>query len=291
MVIATVLWGATFVILRDVLRPVPPATLVALRFAAAAVVLGLAVAATGRRIDRAAWMAGAQTALPTAGGYLFQAIGLTEIRAGSSAFLTCTGTLFAAFWAWPLLRQRPDARLLAGMGVAALGSLLLSERPDLRLARGDLWTLAGALLYALQIALVARWVGRVDPMALLATQSAIVALLMAPWAHPRALSLTGAAWARIAYLALAATMVAPLLQVRAQRVLPAGRIGMLFALEPVFGLLFALGFGGERFGWRWWLGAVLIVCAVLWVERGAERARPTSRAASAGSEPGSPGPR
>jgi len=62
-----------------------------------------------------------------------------------------------------------------------------------------------------------------------------------------------------------------LLQVYAQRTLPAGRMGLLFALEPVFALLFAVTLGAERFEPRWWLGAGLILGAVVMVESGGER--------------------
>ena len=75
-----------------------------------------------------------------------------------------------------------------------------------------------------------------------------------------------AALLRFGYLAVAGSTVAPLLQVLAQRVLPPGRIGLLFALEPVFALLFALTIGREHFTPRWWLGSALILAAVLFVE-------------------------
>lgn len=71
---------------------------------------------------------------------------------------------------------------------------------------------------------------------------------------------------RLAYLALAGSVIAPLLQVIAQRTLSAGRVALLFALEPVFGLLFALTLGGERYAPSWWLGALLIFCGVLRAE-------------------------
>ena len=75
----------------------------------------------------------------------------------------------------------------------------------------------------------------------------------------------GGAW-RLAYLALAGTVLAPLLQVTAQRTLPTGRVALLFALEPVFALIFAVAFGGERFLARWWAGATLILAAVVIAE-------------------------
>jgi drug/metabolite transporter (DMT)-like permease len=71
---------------------------------------------------------------------------------------------------------------------------------------------------------------------------------------------------RVGYLMLAGTVLAPLFQVESQRTLPTGRVALLFALEPVFALLFAVWFGGERFLARWWIGAALILCAVLVAE-------------------------
>ena len=88
-------------------------------------------------------------------------------------------------------------------------------------------------------------------------------------------TLDRAGWLRFGYLAIAASVFAPFLQVLAQRTLSAGRTGLLFALEPLFGLAFALSMGGERFAWRWWWGAALILAAVVIVEwpamRGASR--------------------
>jgi len=69
------------------------------------------------------------------GGYWLQAVGLRSTRAGTSAFLTCAGTLLAAFWAWPLLGQRPGLRLVAGIAIAMAGSALLSLRGGSRSAR------------------------------------------------------------------------------------------------------------------------------------------------------------
>jgi drug/metabolite transporter (DMT)-like permease len=52
-------------------------------------------------------------------------------------------------------------------------------------------------------------------------------------------------------------------------------MGLLFALEPVFALVFAVTLGAERFEARWWLGAGLILAAVVMVEwKTGERAVP-----------------
>jgi drug/metabolite transporter (DMT)-like permease len=275
MVAATLLWGATFVASRDILRSVGPIELVCARFAAAtAVFAGLllvrrAVRGPGGAGAAAAFAGGAVSGLLGAGGYLFQAIGLTHTSAGSSAFLTCVGTVLAALFAWPILGQRPSRALLQGIVLALAGSALLSSRAGLAIGAGEAWTLAGAAVYALQIVAVAHWAPRADVLLLTGIQTGMVALVLLPFAGraPAQLAAVDVAGAwRFAYLALAGSVIAPLLQVTAQRVLSAGRIALLFALEPVFGLVFAITLGGERFALGWWIGALLILCGVLRVE-------------------------
>lgn len=285
MAVATLLWGATFVVVRDSLRGLTPGALVATRFAAAAVLLGAVVLAGRRPLARATLVGGAVTGLATACGYLFQAIGLTATSAGTSAFLTSAGTLLAALFAWPLLGQRPSLSLGAGLLLALAGSALLSLRGGGSIGPGEAWTLLGAAVWGLQVVGVAYWAPRADLVALTGTQAAVTALCTLPLAGDLAGqlgALDAAGWWRIAYLVVAGSVTAPLLQVLAQRTIPPGRVGLLFALEPVFALGFAIGLGGERFLPRWWAGSALILSAVVMVEWRAARApAATTRPATA----------
>jgi drug/metabolite transporter (DMT)-like permease len=272
MVVATMLWGATFVVIRDSLHRIGPITLVATRFALASLVLVLVALLVPRSrrelLTPATWRAALVVGAVGGASYLCQAIGLIETSAGSSAFLTCAGILTAGLFAWPLLGQRPTGTLVLGLAIAALGAALLSPRLD-RLLAGDVWTIVGAIGFALQVVAIARWAPRLDPIALGAAQCVVTALMMMPFAgsaRAELASLDAIGWARLGYLLLPGTVVAPTLLIYAQRTIPPGRIGLWSALEPVFALLFALAFGGEHFGVRWYLGATLIIFAVTWVE-------------------------
>lgn len=269
MVVATLLWGATFVVVRDTLVSLAPAAVVTIRFGAAAALLALVILPRRRRFGRATLVGGLVTGVATAGGYFFQAVGLMSTSAGSSAFLTSAGTLMAGFLAWPILRQRPTSRLALGLLVALLGSALITLRDRWTLGVGEAWTLLGAAIYALQIVGLAHWAPRGDALAITGIQAAVAALCTLPFAGDLAgplAALEGADWARIAYLVACGSVAAPLLQVVAQQTLSPGRVGLLFALEPVFALGFALAVGGERFVARWWVGAALILAAVVMVE-------------------------
>ena len=273
---ATLLWGATFVVIRDSLHVIAPVPLVCIRFVLASLVLIPLAAPRWRFFTRATVTGGALAGLCFAAGFVFQAIGLTRASAGSSAFLTCAGTLFAAFYAWPLLGQRPSLVLLQGVGLALAGSLLLSVvlSAPWRFGIGELWTLAGAAVFGLQVVVLARSAPRADGLVLATVQALTIALVLLPFAGG-ALREIGALrapdLARLGYLVVAGSLVAPLLQIFAQGRLPAGRIALLFALEPVFALAFALTLGGERFSPRWWLGAGLILAGVVRVEANAAR--------------------
>jgi drug/metabolite transporter (DMT)-like permease len=274
MVGATLLWGATFVVIRDSLPALDPGALVFGRFAIATILLALLVARRGVAPARGTLAVGAISGLLFGACYLLQAIGLTATSAGSSAFLTCAGSMFAGLFAWPVLGQRPGRALLAGLALALAGSALLSLDSSFRLGWGEAITLAGALGYGLGVAWVGRLGANVDPLLLAGLQSAAVALALsarAPLAVHQLAGLSGAGWARFGYLAIAGSVLAPLLQLRALQTLPPGRVGLLLALEPVFALIFAVTIGGERFVARWWIGAALILVAVLAVERRSSR--------------------
>jgi drug/metabolite transporter (DMT)-like permease len=268
MVGATLLWGATFVVTRDALAAISPVTLVLARFVTAGVLMTVVAVLQRRRFSRDTWIAGIASGPFVAACYALQASGLTTTSAGSSAFLTAAGTLLVAVFAWIALHQRPGRIVVAGIALALLGSALLSWQHGLQFGRGERITLVGAAAYAVALVIVAARIERVDPVAVTALQTLVAALALIPFAPalPGPGAFLGVDRWRFLYLAIAGSVVAPLLQVTAQRALPSARIGILFALEPVFALLFALTFGAERFEPRWWLGAGLILSAVLLVE-------------------------
>ena len=282
MVVATLLWGGTFIVLRDALHAIDPEPVVFIRFGLAGLIFLGVLLARGGRITRAELLAGAVSGVLCGSLYLLQAIGLRTISAGSSAFLTCTGSLFTALLAWPLLGQRPSGAMVAGMLLGVAGAALLSLDQRLRFGFGEMITVGGALGYALGLIVVGKLGTRFDPIAVAAMQSLAIAACLAGYA-PRAIAevsqLPPGVLARVAYLLVAGTLLAPWLQLTAQRSLSPGRIGLLLALEPVFALVLAVTIGHERFVPRWWLGAALILCAVAVVETSSARRQATAGSA------------
>ena len=121
----------------------------------------------------------------------------------------------------------------------------------------------------MQIVVLSRYAPSAAPIAIAFVQTATLALALTPFVHAPFTALAQLEHPdllRLAYLAIAGSTIAPYLHITAQRVLPAGRIGLLFALEPVFALGFAVTLGGESFAGPWWTGAALILTGVVGVE-------------------------
>jgi drug/metabolite transporter (DMT)-like permease len=277
LLLVCAIWGTTFSLLRDSLRSIHPAELMALRFTMGTIVL---LAVFPRRVfplRREALQRGGVIGIFLASGYLTQIIGLATITAARSAFLTSTYILFTPFLAIPLVGEVPRLGELLGVAIGFAGLTLFSADAGFSLRPGDLWTLGCAVSFGIQIALTNVAGKRVDPVALSVVQMAVGALagwtiviarggFHTPWSQ--------VPWAILLYLSVVATAVVIALQSWALARVSPVRASMIFATEPIFAALFAVTFFAERMSAREVLGAAVILLGVAvtilwkpWMER------------------------
>lgn len=284
LLLVCAIWGTTFALLRDSIRSIHPAELMALRFTIATVIL---LAVFPRRVfplRKDALQSGGWIGIFLASGYLTQIIGLATITASRSAFLTSTYILFTPFLAIPMAGEVPRWGEILGILIGFAGLTLFSADAGFSLRQGDLWTLACALSFGIQIVLTNVAGKKVDPVALSVVQMGVGALagwaivigrggFQTPWSQ--------VPWATLVYLAVVATAVVIALQAWALARVSPVRASMIFATEPIFAALFAVAFFGEAMSTRELLGAGVILLGVAitilwrpWMER-----RDTRRAA------------
>ena len=277
LLVVCAIWGTTFSLLRDSLRSIHPAELMALRFTMGTIVL---LAVFPRRVfplRTEALQRGGVIGIFLASGYLTQIIGLATITAARSAFLTSTYILFTPFLAIPLVGEVPRLGELLGVAIGFAGLTLFSADAGFSLRPGDLWTLGCAVSFGIQIALTNVAGKRVDPVALSVVQMAVGALagwtiviarggFHTPWSQ--------VPWAILLYLSVVATAVVIVLQAWALARVSPVRASMIFATEPIFAALFAVAFFAERMSAREILGAAVILLGVAvtilwkpWMER------------------------
>jgi drug/metabolite transporter (DMT)-like permease len=200
--------------------------------------------------------------------------GLSLSPAINALLLFATSPLFFVLLARLLTGER--ITLGQGLGIVAsiAGAVLVIARGDLgvllglRFAPGDLWLLAGVILWALYSVLLRRRPQALPPLALLGATVTLALLLLAPvyalelWSGAR-VQLGAASLASLAYVALFPSVVAYVFWNRGVREVGPNAAGVTLQLMPVFGALLAVAFLGEHLAGYHWLGGALVLAGIL----------------------------
>jgi drug/metabolite transporter (DMT)-like permease len=292
IVLVTLVWGTTFLIVQDALQDVAPGVFLFLRFLIAGGAMLVVAWLSARRRPRtpgvhdlrdvALWRDAFAVGTALFLGYFTQTLGLLWTQTSTSAFLTSLAMVFVPVLGFVFARERPGAWTWTGVAVAAAGLAALTLRGRLGFGPGEAITLGTALAFGAHIRLTATFAPRSFPVDLTAAQLLVAAawsigalaldpVLVARGASPPvpaswALQLTPRVWVALLVCGLLGSSVAFAVQSWAQRMLPATRVGLLFTLEPVFAAIVAAVWGGERFGARGVAGMLLILAGIVIVE-------------------------
>jgi drug/metabolite transporter (DMT)-like permease len=270
------IWGATFVVVKEALSDASVFVFLSLRFVLAGALLALMQRRELRKLHAGALRAGAIMGFLMFAGFAFQTVGLTLTTPSKSAFITGFFVVLVPLFLAGFGRTRISRWIWAGVFTAVAGLYFLtvpaSGFSDLN--AGDVLTLFCAALYALHIIAIGHYAPRYSGGALVFLQVAAAALLsvaavplsaLAKWETPRVIWTPGLIWAVLAtgILATAGTFSA---QVWAQRYAAPSHVALLLTLEPVFAGLTSFVFVGERLGGRALAGAALILAGILVAE-------------------------
>jgi len=258
------IWGATFVVVKDALSHATPLAFLAVRFTLAGILLFLFM--YQGRMSAAALGRGFLLGIFLFGGYLFQTTGLQYTTPSKSAFITGFAVILVPFLQ-TMHGFRLRAAMLAGAVLGLSGIyLLVMPRGLAAVNRGDMLTLFGACAFAVHIVLVGAYTRRHSFRQLVSIQILAVGLLAlaaGPLGLPFRLHWTVGLVAAIAVTALLATGLAFSVQNWAQQFTPPAHTALIFALEPVFAAATSRIVLGERLGGRLFLGSALILAGMI----------------------------
>lgn len=256
----TLIWGTTFVVIKQALGTIPVPLLLAVRFTMAGLLLSWA------RFDRRAVRPAMGLGVLAFAGFATQTIGLSLTSASKAAFITGLSVILTPVVGAVWLRRRVTARVTLAAATALAGLALMTLHDGVEAVNaGDLWVLATAVAYALYIVYLGEVANRASATSLAALQHVPMALLAWLWAAPQIGELRHvplATFLAILYLAAVATALVAVVQTYAQRVVPAHVAALIFVLEPVFAAGFAFFLLGERLGPSGWVGGGLVVAAM-----------------------------
>ncbi len=284
LVLCTVIWGGTFPAVKYVLGFSSPWLIVAIRFGAAGLVFALLLRGAKYKLNRQVVTRGLILGLFFFAGFGLQTLGLQFTSSSRSAFLTEALVLFLPLLSFAMSRKRPSVFTLTGALLVTAGLYLLTSPAGIvDFNRGDWLTLGCALAFSLYIICVDVW-STPDTRGLLsAVQTLAVAVMAIPMVFCEGARLdagTGFALAML-YLIVPGTLIVVALQMRFQPLSTPSRAGVIFALEPVFAMFYAVALSLEVFSARGALGALVITVGVIWSETGKiaiERLRGTQAA-------------
>jgi drug/metabolite transporter (DMT)-like permease len=271
---ATAVWGSTFVVTKESLGGMSPASFLVWRFGLAAMVLVAVRPAAVRglgtiELRRAVVLGGALAA-----GFVLQTTGLQHSLAGVSGFLTGTSVVLTPVVAAAAFRARVGTGGWAAVALAAVGLAALVGGVADPSSTGSLLTLGGALCFAGHIAGLSEWATRGNAVGLTAVSVAVASLLCALVALAGGgvgLPPDGSTWLAVTYLALGATCAGFVAQAWAQSTLSATTAAVVMTSEPLFAALIAAAAGEGGLGPTGWVGGLLVVAAMFVAELGPRR--------------------
>jgi drug/metabolite transporter (DMT)-like permease len=271
----TIVWGATFVLVKSALLNISSILFLALRFSLATLAL-LAIfrgaawpAGEGRRRWRAVG-AGAIAGVFLFSGYLLQTLGLRLTSAPRSAFLTGLTSVAVPLLGALVYRVRPRISEVAGVVVATVGLGLMTLKGAAgSMGLGDLLTVLCAFGFAAYIVTLGHFAEQMSFEILSVAQIGVAALLSLAlfwWVEsPRVEWRPAVVWA-ILITGLLATALAFTIQAWAQQYTSSTRTALIYMLEPVVAWITSYCISGEGLSGRAAAGAALILGGVVLVE-------------------------
>lgn len=281
----TLIWGSTFVIVKNAVSLTPPFTFLFVRFSIASLFLFL-WHAVASGLARKSWseeplireerqtrqvrtvVRGIVAGFALYFAYATQTIGLLSVDAGKAAFITGFSVVLVPALSPFVFNVRTDLITWLGVALATVGLFLMSFRLPFSVGKGDLWLMTCALGFAAHIILVGMFSADIDPVLFTAVQLGTVALgsLLGAGMLERPLRVQPGTVPAIVFTGIFATSLAFLIQAWAQRHTSASHTAVIFSAEPVFGAVFAWLLAGEVLSLRETVGAACILGGIVMTE-------------------------
>jgi drug/metabolite transporter (DMT)-like permease len=244
LLVQTMLWGMSFLVMKDITSSMTAVSYLAVRFILAALVL--LPFYIGKL--RSAFSAGFMKASLVLGGLLFvsmmlQVVGLSYTSVTNSSFITSTTVILVPVAERFIFKKKIRPMIWAGCFFGLAGILILSGNLSFQVNIGDLLTLLCAVGFTLQIIYSAKYAAEFPADTLGVSQLAVSALLFtATWAFFGfdVGTFKTAFIAGILYTAVINTSAGFVGQIVAMKYTLPTVAALIYALEPIFATFFAV---------------------------------------------------
>ena len=266
LIFLCLIWGLTFPLVQIALEDASPFAFLAVRFAIAVLIFPAFAWKRVFRLNGDLLRKGLGLGLLLFGGFAFQTFGLAHTTADRAAFITGLFVPFTPLFAWLLFRERIVGRLWIAVTLAFIGLVTMSwPESGGALNIGDVFVFCCAVIFALQVVMVDRWVNHdnEDQLTWLGFLFTLVAaLLFLPFVPVHFNPTAPLIWILL-YCAIPGLAFAIWMQLRYQPKISSTAAAVIYATEPIFASLAAWAIQDHFPQTRTLVGAVFIVAAML----------------------------
>lgn len=267
----SIIWGSTFIITKQALESVPVFSFLSLRFAAASVLLVIICLPRIKHITFQTIQDGTVLGSVLFLTYAFQTVGLKYTQATVAAFITGLYVIIVPVFSLLILKKRPRPYALIGVLLAFAGLVLVTLNGRIVLSRGEVLVLVNAVFASFHIIFIDFYSRRNDIYLLTAIQILVVlicSILSSVLFEKDSFSYSYSDQLVFAVFltGILATVVAFLIQTGLQKYTTPTKAAIIYTMEPVSSAFFSYFIGAELLALRQYIGAIIIILAVLFVE-------------------------
>jgi drug/metabolite transporter (DMT)-like permease len=281
LILTTIIWGGTFVVIKESLTYVSPMIFIAARFVFATLLLLPFVkiifkGSTGLELKGGLWLG-----LLYFIGFATQTLGLNYTSATKSGFITGTFVIFTPILQLIIEKRKPSRWNIIGIVLVLTGMIFLSSKGEhifdilsemgSNFNIGDFLTLICALSYSGYIVYLDIISKKAKYLPLVFIQIALTALggviflflFAASGIDNIRTDFNMYVIFALLYTAILATIVTTGLQTRFQKYVTPTKAAIIFSFEPIYAALFAYLLIGERLGNFGVIGGIFIFAGLL----------------------------
>jgi len=283
LLLTTLLWSATFVIVKESLASVSPVVFVSLRFAIASLILSPFIIKAFKKIDKELLLAGLFLSIFFFAGFTTQTIGLKYTTATKSGFITGTFILFTPLFQYLIEKKIPKKENIYGIIIIITGLIFLSSKGNTffniftelggGFNIGDFFTLLTAISFALYLVYLDIVTKKFNYMPLVYMQilfTAVIGMcaifLSIIGFEGLKLSFNNQLLFALFYTSIFATIITTYLQTRYQKTVTPTKAGIIFSFEPPLAAIFAFFVLNERISSFGYIGGALIFTGLIVTE-------------------------
>ncbi|MGI6095673.1 MAG: DMT family transporter [Lachnospiraceae bacterium] len=271
LVLVTMAWGLSYLLIDLSLEEMGNFTLNALRFGGAFLCISIFAFPKLKHISKATFRYSALIGIILLGVYTTATYGVQYTSISNSGFLISLTVLFTPIFSFFIKKQVLEKKIFLVCIACTAGVALMTLDENFRIAPGDMICLLCAVLNSLYLITVEIAVRKEDvdafqcavlPMGFMGVYCTILAFLLEEPTLPQSTTV----WASVIFLSLVCTGFALIAQSIVQKYTDASHVGVIYTLEPVFASFIAMVWAGEVLMPRAYLGEAIMICSMIIME-------------------------